>query len=404
MNIFYIKQGQPFIIDESEQIILNNLIVKLGITTADGFYLADNLCELPPKKVGIIKLPSRTIIIKPRHQEIELSHVIRMYYFINNSSSLNNPEYPEYSLSDYSFNFDFASQYVKELREVIKRGLYSSYISINTNSMYITGKLNHEKTLLNRHQYKTKPINSEVEIITTQNYINKLLSGALLKIKSSISDSDFVFLHKNLPKCSIAEAENYVNAVTLNRHNLYYKKAVDLATIIIKNLCCTDIGSGITGEGFLIDYDALFENFVKDVLIFYSGDSNFSSLSEDIRYGEIDYNTWRGYRPDILYKFTRDHPPKAVGVIDVKNKFSSVFSNQDIYQICFYGRGLKARKLILIYPSTQDVSSKKLNILIDDLSISEIYAVYINIAGNTSANFAGSLRFFCQNILEIIHS
>ena len=88
---FHIKQGQPFKFLNDEKVILQSLMAKLGIVAAEGLYLADDVCQLPPKKVGILKFPSRTIIINPRHQGINLNHIMRMYYFVNNASSIDNP-------------------------------------------------------------------------------------------------------------------------------------------------------------------------------------------------------------------------------------------------------------------------------------------------------------------------
>ena len=404
---FHIKQGQPFQFLEDEKTILQNLTAKLGISAADGLYLANDLCQLPQKKVGILKFPSRTIIVNPRHQGINLSHIIRMYYFVSNASSLDSPNDPDYSLSNNPFNLDFAGKYIQELREIVRKGISANYVSVSSNLGFIKGKINYEKTLFNLATRKKQPVTSEFEEITTETLINKILAGALLKVRNDISIPDFIFLSNSFPKCSIEEAEKFLDKVSLNRNNLHYRKAINLAKVILKDFAYTNIGEDLSGEGFLIDYDALFERFIRNILIYCSGDSNFSIWAEDKKYAEYELDGKilnRSYRPDILYKYTRGISPKALAIIDVKNKIPDIFSNPDVYQMEFYGTALQANKLILVYPSTFERSVEKLTIQLENIGIPEIYAVHINLTGETEQDFASSLKIFCEQIIEILHS
>ncbi len=404
---FHIKQGQPFRFLDDEKNILQSLAAKLGISAADGLYLADDLCQLPQKKVGILKFPSRTIIINSRHQGINLNHIIRMYYFVSNASSLDSSTDPDYSLSNSSFNLDFASKYIQELREIVRKGISANYISVNSDLGFVKGRINYEKTLFNLAIRKKQPVASEFEEITTEIIINKILAGALLKVRDDIPIPDFIFLSNSLPKCSIEEAEKFVDQIILNRNNLHYRKAINLAKVILKALSYTNIGEDLNGEGFLIDYDDLFEKFIRNTLIYYSGDSNFSSWAEDKKYSEYELDSKtlnRSYRPDILYKFTGGLLPKAFAIIDVKNKLPDIFSNQDVYQMEFYGTALQANKLILVYPSTVERSVEKLIIQLENIGIPEIHAVHINLTGETEQDFSNSLKIFCTQVLTILRS
>lgn len=93
--IFYIIQGASFEIFDDERNILKNLVENLG--ASDESRLVDKICTLPPKKVGILKLPARIIVIMPRHEGVNIQHIIRMYYFINNASSLDSSDSPDYT-------------------------------------------------------------------------------------------------------------------------------------------------------------------------------------------------------------------------------------------------------------------------------------------------------------------
>ena len=403
--IFYIIQGASFEIFADERNILKNLVENLG--ASDESRLGDKICSLPPKKVGILKLPSRIIVIMPRHEGVNIQHIIRMYYFINNASSLDSSDSPDYIINDQNIGLDVTRQYVEELREVVRKGIVSSYIPIKKNLNYIKGKINYADTLQNLRLRKKYPVVSEIDEITTHIKINKVLSAALVKIKDDVPISDFIMLSKSLPKSSIEEALFELETIVINNSFAYYRKALNLAKIILKELSYVNLGIDLSGSGFLVDYDSLFEMFIKSILIYHSGNTGFSFWTEDIKYAEFQENYKihnRSYRPDLLYQFTKNLIPKAFGIIDVKNKMPNIFSNSDIYQIEFYSVLLDATKLILVYPSTEIKGVKILELSSTSFKINRIYAVHIKITGNESNHFAKNIKTFCQEIIEILHS
>lgn len=93
---------------------------------------------------------------------------------------------------------------------------------------------------------------------------------------------------------------------------------------------------------------------------------------------------------------------KCTCVIDMKNKTSSPFSNADVYQMCFYSSMLKTNKVILCYPSSEPKESLVLNLSNEGILLSKINAVYINLAGNSAAEFKNNIYSFIKKIYRII--
>ena len=120
-------------------------------------------------------------------------------------------------------------------------------------------------------------------------------------------------------------------------------------------------------------------------------------------YSEEGKTTEKNYLPDLLYdhyeKYGRDY---ARGILDMKNKTSSSFSNADIYQMNFYSQALKCKKVILCYPYG---GNKPPNILrFDDerLYLQKIFSVYFNLVGNSAAEFKANIKRFVQQVDGLI--
>ena len=86
----------------------------------------------------------------------------------------------------------------------------------------------------------------------------------------------------------------------------------------------------------------------------------------------------------------------------MKNKNSDPFHNPDVYQMAFYCEMLSCKKVILCYPSNV---IKKSNILFfedEKFYLQKIYAVYINLAGNTAKDFKNNIKDFVLKIERIL--
>lgn len=397
---YNIQQGQPFSFDSSDAEILRKILERYGIGL-DALDSVQNVCILSRPYVGIIRLPSRTIIISPAQLDVTLNHVTRIYFFVKNilkGTSINDVLY---DIDSTYFEIDFSAEYCRELKDVVRKGLPSKYKEVEVRSKYFTGRVDYIKTIMNIKMLSHSPVVSFKDDINLENPLNIVLSTALWKIKKSIDYRDFIFLAGKLPWVQAANIETYIDNVSFDRSNSYCRRAYDIAVMIIKEMFFVEKGSRIIGESFLVSYDKLFEDFVSLILIHLSGSVNFVKWEQAEEYGmyiENNIKYPKSYHPDMLYGVTSKTPPRALAVLDAKNKLPHIYSNEDVYQMLFYGNILDASRLLLIYPSTYYRNQIELNVRLKNDKEVKVRAVFINIVEESHAGFLKSIRRFSGDV------
>ena len=139
--------------------------------------------------------------------------------------------------------------------------------------------------------------------------------------------------------------------VSFTKNTAYCKKAVSLAYMILNDLTLSTAGEASGGESLLINFDKVYEDFIKKILMDYSSVGKFTYWTEEKVYAfcsDSDGFFERAYIPDLLYDYSEScGKPTARAVLDMKNKTSLPFHNPDIYQMAFYGQMLNCKKIIL---------------------------------------------------------
>lgn len=391
-------QGQPIFIYDDEIQFIKGFLKKRGITQ-NSFDEEQNILNLSRSYVGFIKTPHRTILLEPKHNGISLSHVMRIYYFVyGNLDNLNDDIY-DLQPSDYYLNL--TSLYVKELESICRRGLPVEYVHINEINKYVRGSLNLTNTYRNVILKKREPFDCFVDELTLNNSLNKVLAGAFMKIRDNITaDTSINHIVKHLNLINYQNAVYELNKVTIDRKNSYCKFAYILARLILTETYFNNLSGDSIGECFLINFDKLFEDFIKKLVIFYSNDFGFSFWNEPKEYG-FYRGTTKKYQPDILYKY-KPKDNTCYAIIDVKNKPSSIFTNADVFQMLFYSGSLYSRKLILCYPSLDYQTPEVLKITTDGFFTDKIYSVFINVAEDSREGFRKSINQFITDLLACL--
>ncbi|MDR4225667.1 hypothetical protein FO478_15320, partial [Heyndrickxia coagulans DSM 1 = ATCC 7050] len=184
-----------------------------------------------------------------------------------------------------------------------------------------------------------------------------------------------------------------------NKNNLC-KDAYFYAMLIINEYYFENLGNK-NGECFLIDFDLLYEQFVKKILFVYTNDTMFQDWQKDKIYGSYGEGQEKSFRPDILYGYN-EKEEKALAILDTKNKFSSVFGNADVYQMLFYSHMLSAKKIVLCYPSVENKHKDVLRIESDNFITDKIYGVYINIAVEEKEAFVEAINRFIDDVYSCL--
>lgn len=401
MNEIHIPQGGSIRLEKSELSILISTCESLGVDKAC-IDFGQEIVSFPQSYVGYISLPDRKIIIDPKHDGVTFKHIMRIYYFLytSDSSDLDDPIYDV----DAGSSYDIIQRFIRELDKVVKKGLPVEYKTSQDTLQHLRGNINLVNTNLNLKLGKKEIFDCEYDELSYDIPINQVLYKALLKTSQMVDLGIGALLKKNF--CDVTEVYETPQNIQLNTNTKYCKKVLTLAYMILNDLSISDYGNSSYGQNLLINFDKIFEDFVKKILTVYSGDYNFTYWDEGKNYalckmGESEF--FKSYIPDMLYGYQdRVYPNTAYCILDMKNKTSKPFSNADVYQMFFYANQLHSKKIILCYPCSDYTSNAVLKFDKESFSVRKIYATYINIAGDTSKEFKENIYSFIERVRSLL--
>jgi 5-methylcytosine-specific restriction enzyme subunit McrC len=172
--------------------------------------------------------------------------------------------------------------------------------------------------------------------------------------------------------------------------------------MILNDLTLSTDGESSSGESLLINFDRVFEDFIKKVLMEYSSLGKFSYWTSSKSFAfchQGDEYFERSYLPDLLYDYVdKNGRQTARAILDMKNKTSLPFHNDDIYQMAFYGQMLSCKKIILCYPGNENRSNTALRFNNEKFFLHKIYGSYMNLAGNSAKEFKDNIASFVYRV------
>lgn len=398
-NVIHISQGDAMLLSEDEIEYISNSFEahNIGLGCID---FRQNIVIFPQGYVGYLSLPTRKIIIDSKHEGVDLRHILRIYYFMYTSDVMDIDD-PIYDLEN-STMFDVIPLFLSELNNVVKKGLPVEYRDQEDDLEFLRGNLNPSRTLYNMALRKREIFNCAFDTLSKDIAINQILYKAYKKVKN-ITDGDISYNYDGYFG-DVSDIKE-IPEISLNTNTQYCKKALALANIILNDLSISDYGNDGYGQNLMINFDRLFEDFVKKILVYYSGDFGFTYWNEDRPYAiststDAEYN--RSYLPDLLYDFKDGREPIAACILDMKNKTKAPFTNADVYQMFFYANQLKSKKVVLCYPSVVNQDNAHLKFNNEKLFLKRIDAVYINIAGETSKDFKNNINEFISKVKQLV--
>ena len=400
-DVVHILQGSVLRLLDGEKEFLLKAFEPRGISTGC-IDFQQNIVSFPQAYVGYINLPTRRIMIDPKHNGVNLRHIIRIYYFLysSDSSDLDDPIYDV----DSGGTFDIIELFISELDKVAKKGLPVEYREGRENLQYLRGNINVVQTMMNKQLGRRDIFDCSFDELSRDITINQVLYKAYNKAIRIMDMEKASLLNRDFGDISDIYQ---VPQITLNTNTMYCKKALTLAYMILNDLSVSDYGNQAYGQNFLVNFDRLFEDFIKKILVTYSGDYNFTYWESEKQYAVCsgaDYDDYfKSYIPDMLYLYQENEMPiSAFGILDMKNKTSKPFSNADVYQMFFYANELHSKRVILCYPAGREQQNAVLKFNNEDFSLKQIHGVYINIAGDTSKEFKENINMFIDKIKALM--
>ena len=275
----------------------------------------------------------------------------------------------------------------------------------------VKGKVNWNKSLVHILKRDETPVVTEQFRLSTDNSINRLIVGALRKIsvdpryKGEVSNLLDIF--EDVKKPIERNGADALKNIVFNSNTNRYRKVLNYASLIIDSSDYSDLGNQTGLQSFILNFDALYEDFVIKVLEQESNVKGFTTWGLMHDFSISDQINTVTYKPDILFKYKKEDPDNeykesSYGVLDCKNKAYSIFKNADVYQVLSYARKLCSKKIVLLYPSFNIRKYEKLNLDYDIFDPSTIYAVFVNIAGENGTTFLENLRAFAKEVVDIL--
>ncbi|MGJ5708470.1 5-methylcytosine restriction system specificity protein McrC [Staphylococcus cohnii] len=391
------KQGHSIYIFDDELPFIEKLLEVKKIKK-ENLDSEQNILNLSGSYVGFIKTNRRMIEIAPKNDEVSLKHILRMYFFVNGSFHNFNDEI--FSLTSDVFDFSVISLFLNELEKVMQKGLPTEYVTFSQDRKFASGKINYIRSYKRILLKNEEPFSTDIDELSLETSLNRTLKAAFNKIKNITNKKEVLStISKRLSSISDNYNKMDLKNTVINTKNYYCKNAFLYAKLILEESHYDSIGN-FGGESFLINSDLLFEQYIKKILFTLTPDKYFTDWNMEQQYG-VYHNISKNYKPDILYKYSFNYN-KSLAVIDVKNKFSSIYKNADVYQMLFYSGMLHSKKTILCYPSSYYKPPEILEIFSDNFLNAKIYAVFINICENSKDSFSESINDFIEDLYSII--
>ncbi len=249
--------------------------------------------------------------------------------------------------------------YLDELSQLIHCGLIKKYRNTRGNLSSLKGRIVFSKNIQHNIVHKER-LYTEYQLYDYEHLLNQvLLKGLnLLRIVSQnplITDR----IHRiklDFPEIrEIPITENHFERLQLNRKSEPYRRALDIARMIILNYK-PDIKSGKENMlALLFDMNKLWEEYVYKMLLKEADETTSVSFQNRKKFWED-----KSIRPDLVVTVKNQEGVKKQFVIDTKWKVidASNPSDDDLKQMFAYNAYWEADRSMLLYPKTREQSEK----------------------------------------------
>ncbi len=313
--------------------------------------------------VGLLKFKDLIFIIDPKVKGLSLSKVMGMaqlveknrFKILDSKIAIQIESDIDHSLIDI-----LGFSYLDALQTVLRNGLHRKFIEESERSYRSGSDVNIE--LIIEAGMVPPPVMDHI-VISYDTHPNRLLKFSLEYLYENSKNLKLQILAKNIirefegvskiDEGQISEAEsNFFYGVPRSD----YERAIALGLSLFNGGHFNFDGNlNASSPSCIVDLDVVFEEFCSEQI---------QKLFSEKLY-EVSLQKSFGHKanpqidgsivPDIVVK---NKLTNKIVVIDVKNKYSQIdtsdqvsASNQDLYQIYYYGKVLDAVGVILLYPS-----------------------------------------------------
>ena len=262
----------------------------------------------------------------------------------------------------------FISKFLNESDMIIKRGLKSSYVTVQSNEKFLKGKL------LMTQQLRKNIVNqsyffNEYDEFMTNSAENQLIKTTLeYLLKNSRDNNNLRIIREQLVYFEFVDLTNSpeqtFQKVSIGRNYTYYEQTLDWCRIFLSRKSFTSFKGSSLAFAILFPMEEVFEAYIAHMMKKSIPDANVSA--QDKKYSLFDRTneTKAGYRlrPDLVVRFEDNRTTIA----DTKWKVldSTGPSQTDLYQMYAYYTRYRHKsenvdKVVLIYPYSSSYSENE---------------------------------------------
>lgn len=246
--------------------------------------------------------------------------------------------------------------FLEEVESLMHGGLVKKYRKIQSNQNALKGRLLFGKHI-SKNLVHAERFYVEHTTYDHNNLYNAILYKALNTI-SGLSVSNTIRSKCNTQLLDFPECDDFRVSNTLfdrlkyDRKTNVYRKAIELARIILMNFHPDFKGGKNNILAIMVDMNELWENYIYFVLRKASHDFGVFVYSQQWEnFWKPDNGYYRTIRPDIVIE---DKANDKSVVLDTKWKYQSKPSVEDVRQMYAYGHYFEAYETYLVYPDQLD--------------------------------------------------
>lgn len=355
-------------------------------------WLRENAWDLSAKQyVGTIVLDDLRIIVEPKVDMRNLFYMLTFAYDLPNFRS----ELATAELGEDIFEFVVVI-FLRQVKQLIQRGIYRTYVSLDENERYLRGRLMLAEHL-QQNSVRVDRFSQRRSEFTADVMENRILKYTLLLLSRIDYRDPSLRLQLRRAGAALAETQfvsikpSDCDQIVYTRLNAAYRSPINLAKLLIQNLSVEGNSGAIPFAAYLLDMNRVFELFIARYL-----DQHFAI--DPVIQVDIQQDIWLDDaqkeigKPDIVLR----SQGRPFLILDTKYKsFHGQPDPADRNQMIVYCTTMALPRGILVYPDEQPVAYRS---IFRGVTLS---ARSLSLAGSLP-EFAQRCQHFATDLAQVI--
>lgn len=281
-------------------------------------------------------------------------------------------DFPGKVFNDANLNVDimniyeiFINMYLQEVRQLVKRGIKSAYVSQEDNLRYYKGKL-----LISQHIRSNVSHKERFYVAYDEFHLNipenRLVKATLLKLQKLTSSAENAKeIRQLLTSFEIVDPSvNYTkdfSQVTIDRNTKDYEMLMQWSKAFLQNKSFTTFSGKSTSRALLFPMESVYESYVAQKIKKVFGSAGWKVSSQDKGYYLFtEPRNQFAIRPDIVCR-----KGKITVIMDTKwknlinnERVNYGISQSDMYQMYAYSKKYKTSEIWVLYPLNDEMRER----------------------------------------------